>query len=185
MVRGPLARQIPQMNELKKNDQFLELLAQHEAQIFGFLYALVGHRQDAEDLMQQTTMAMWKHFDQFELGTNFSAWACRIAKNRALNFFQSRDRRRVFTTEVIELLERTEAARPPEERLARRSALHSCLSKLSAKDRSLVEQCYSAGASIKGVAHALGRPAAGVYNSLSRIRQTLFRCVESTLVREA
>ncbi len=120
-----------------KNDQFLALLAEHEAQIFGFIYALVCHRQDAEDLMQQTTMTMWKHFDQFEIGTNFSAWACRIAKNRALNFFQTRDRRRVFTTEMIELLEQTEAARPPEERLARRSALRYCLEKLSQKDRSL------------------------------------------------
>ena len=88
--------------------------------------------------MQQTTLAMWKHFDQFEIGTNFSAWACCIAKNRALNFFQTRDRRRLFTTEMIELLAKTEAERPPEERLARRRALQYCLEKLSAKDRSLM-----------------------------------------------
>ncbi len=167
-----------------KNDQFLALLAEHEAQIFGFIYALVCHRQDAEDLMQQTTLTMWKHFDQFEIGTNFSAWACCIAKNRALNFFQTRDRSRVFTTEMIELLEKTEAARPPEERLARRRALQYCLEKLSAKDRSLIGACYTAGATIKSVAESMGRPAAGVYNSLSRIRQTLFKCVESRLVRE-
>lgn len=172
------------MEESRKNDQFLDLLSQHEAQIFGFLFALVCHRQDAEDLMQQATVTMWRKFDEFELGTNFGAWACQIAKNCALNHLQSQQRKKLFSSTMIELLADTQAEQDAEARQARRHALSSCLEKLNDADRQLVSQCYAVDASIKAVAQSINRPAAGVYNSLGRIRRMLYQCIEATLSRQ-
>lgn len=171
------------MEDELRNEQFLELLAAHEAQIFGFIYALVCHREDAEDLMQQATVTMWRHFDRFEVGTNFGAWASQIAKNCALNHFQTRRRRKVFSATMIELLADSQAAQENDMRLRRRQALSACLDKLSPEDRSLVVECYEPDATVKKVAERINRPAAGVSNSLSRIRRALYRCIEATLAR--
>lgn len=167
-----------------RQDEFLQLLAEHEAQIFGFLYALVCHHEDARDLMQEATVTMWRKFDTFESGTNFNAWGCEIAKNCALNYFQSRNRRKLFSTTMIDLLSQSEAEQDLDARLERRQALRQCIDKLSAKDRELIAQCYEASATVKEVAKQINRPVAGVYNSLSRIRRALYECIEATLVRE-
>ena len=173
------------MDQDRNNDDFLALLAEHEAQIFGFLHALVCHREDSEDLMQQVVVTMWQKFGSFEPGTNFAAWGCKIAKNRALNYFQTRSRRKVFAAPIIELLEATAAEQPATARQARRRALSGCLNKLSSVDRELILSSYqSGGPSIKKIAEQKGRPAGSVYNSLRRIRQSLYRCIQASLARE-
>lgn len=171
------------MEEHTSSERFLTLLSQHEAQLFGLLFSLVCHRQDAEDLMQQATMIMWRKFDEFQPGTNFGAWACQVAKNCALNHFQSQQRKRIFSSTMMELLASTQASQEVDIRLERRQALALCLQKLNAADRQLVTQCYSVGASVKAVAQQMNRPVAGLYNSLSRIRRSLYQCIESTLSR--
>lgn len=172
------------MNDKSRTDEFLALLAQHESQIYSFLYALVCHRDDAQDLMQEATVTLWRKFDQFKSGTNFVSWACEISKNCALNFFQARKRRKMFSTTMIELLAETESSRDVETRLARRQALTQCLDKLGAKDRELITECYEHSTSVKAVAERSNRPVAGIYNSLSRIRRALYLCIEATLARE-
>lgn len=170
--------------EENRSDEFLSLLAEHESQVFGFLFALVCHRQDAEDLMQQTTLTMWREFDRFESGTNFTTWACTIAKNSARNYFRTQSRRKVFSEAMAELLAQAQESQDIEARMARRNALKNCLEKLSTKDRDLVSMCYESSSSITDVAQAIGRPVAGVYNSLSRIRRALFECINATLSSE-
>lgn len=172
------------MQDQSRKDEFLTLLAQHESQISGFLNALVCHREDAQDLMQEATITMWRNYDQFEAGTNFGAWGIVVAKNAALNYFQSRKRRKLFTTNMIELLADTQAAQGVDNRLARRKALHQCLDKLSAKDRELIANCYAPNTSIKAVSKEIGRSVSAIHNSLTRIRRALFACIESSLARE-
>ncbi|MEM9352111.1 MAG: sigma-70 family RNA polymerase sigma factor [Planctomycetota bacterium] len=166
------------------NERFLELLTENHYKVFGYLYALVCHREDAEDLMQQTVIKLWEHFDQYTPGTNFSAWACKIAKNCALNYFQSRHRKTIFSSSMMELLAQTQATIDDDIREARRVALRGCLGKLSDQDRDLITKCYSLDKTIRVIADELQRPAAGVYNSISRIRKALFNCIESTIARE-
>ena len=167
-----------------RSDEFLSLLAKHESQIFGFLFALVCHRQDAEDLMQQTTLTMWREFERFQSGTSFTAWACTIARNSARNYFRTQSRKKVFSEAMIDLLAQTQEMQDIEVRMARRTALQDCLQKLSEKDRSLISTCYESGSSITTVAERIGRPVAGVYNSLSRIRRALYDCINKTLSSE-
>ena len=172
------------MSDETANERFLELLTENHYKVFGYLYALVCHREDAEDLMQQTVIKMWENFDQFTPGTNFSAWACKIAKNCALNYFQSRNRKTIFSSSMMELLAERQAATDDGLRESRRVALRGCLGKLSDQDRDLITKCYSLDKTIRVIADELQRPAAGVYNSVSRIRKALFNCIESTIARE-
>ncbi len=168
----------------RDREAFLDLLAAHEAQLLGFLCAIVRNYQDAEDLFQQSVLTMWKKFDSFEANTNFVGWGCRIARNHAMNLGQAR-RAIPLSDEVLELLTVEQEAEEPELRIARRRALSRCIDKLSAKDRVLVDAAYNSDQSIQMVAEHLGRSAAGVYNSLSRIRSALYRCIQATIAQEA
>lgn len=164
-------------------ERFLELLARHEAQLLGFLCAIVPGFQDAEDVFQQTVLTMWQKFDEFEPGSNFVAWGCRIGRNKAMNLLRSR-RMSYLDEDVIDLLVARQSDQQPEERQARRRALAGCLRKLDEQDRELVEAAYTRERTIKILASELGRSAGGVYNSLARIRTTLYRCVSATLAKE-
>ena len=62
-----------------RHAQFLRLYTRHQHRILAYIYTLVPNRADAEDLLQDTAVLLWEKFAQFELGTDFIAWACRVA----------------------------------------------------------------------------------------------------------
>ena len=64
----------------------------------------------AEDLVQETFLKAYRHFDQFEAGTNFKAWIFRILANAFIN----RYRRGSREPAVMDFSER-EPETPPEE----------------------------------------------------------------------
>ncbi|MHC4875766.1 MAG: sigma factor-like helix-turn-helix DNA-binding protein, partial [Planctomycetota bacterium] len=66
----------------------------------------------------------------------------------------------------------------------RRSALSECLKKLRPGDRELIQQRYAPGSSGRDVAESLGRPMNSVYQSIGRIRKSLFECINRRLSTE-
>lgn len=165
--------------------RFVELLARHRGQLFNYIFCMVQTMADAEDVFQQTTIAMWNGFPQFEPGSDFLAWSIRIAHFRALGFIRSKRRdRAVFSERLIEQLANN-FPESSELQDARLRALDSCRSKLTEKDQALLVMCYGGSQSTRDVAEALGRPVGAVYDSLSRIRRALHTCIKRTLARES
>jgi RNA polymerase sigma-70 factor, ECF subfamily len=160
---------------------FMQLLTGNHRQLFGYIYALLRNLEDTDDLYQQTTLLLWKKFDDFRPGTNFAAWACRVARFEVLNFLQQRRRSRLtFDDDVLQALADVE---PDGETAAesRHEALEGCLGKLSPADQRLLQLAYGGPDNIKAVAEQVGRPTQSVYTSLSRIRQALLSCIERSL----
>ena len=62
-------------NEAEKRKQLVALLTQHQRRIFSYIYTLVPDRTDAEDLLQEASLIICEKFDDFEVGTDFVAWA--------------------------------------------------------------------------------------------------------------
>jgi len=170
----------------RRSQQFMQLLTRHQSQVFGYLYALVRNLADTDDLYQQTTLLLWKKFDEFQPGSNFAAWACKVARFEALNFLQQKRRSRlIFDDDVILTLADVDFDAAPAVE-ARQEALEKCLAKLNGSDRQLLQQVYGDDAQIKVVAARIGRPIQSVYTALCRIRQALFACIQRTLaVQEA
>ena len=67
---------------------------------------------------------------------------------------------------------------------ARRGALDSCLSKLSAKDQELVRVRYGSKETIQEAAERLAISVFKLYHSLDRIRRNLMVCINRTLIKE-
>jgi RNA polymerase sigma-70 factor (ECF subfamily) len=69
----------------KKDYQaFEELVKRYEGRIYGHTLRLLGNREDAEDVLQETFLNMFKGLENFRGDSSFSTWIYRIATNNAL-----------------------------------------------------------------------------------------------------
>lgn len=167
-----------------RNEAFVELLTLHQRRLYGFIYTLVPNPADAEDLLQQTSLILWRKFSEFDLDTDFSAWACRIARFEVLNYLKHKRRSRVvFNNETIVRLAEIRADRA-EMHCSDRAALAGCVEKLPESDRKLINLCYATKRNMKAAAAALDRPVASVYTSLVRVRRVLMECIRQANIEE-
>lgn len=157
--------------------RFVRLFTQNEPRVYSYLVSVLGNWSDADEVMQETSIALWELFDQFQEGTDFCAWACRVAHFRVLRFRQERKRdKHEFEPDLMETLDAV-AVQEMDTFDDRRLALAGCVEKLSDEDRVLLKKCYADGVLIKNVADELQRPVTALYKDLARIRKVLLDCV--------
>lgn len=165
-------------------EQFTLLFSEHQRQLHIYIMGLVFSPPDAYDILQDTNLALWENFDNFEIGTNFLAWARKIAFHRVLRYRDSKARRTTaIDPHLLESLATKSSEQPFEIIEARQEALEGCLEKLRHQDRVLIEKRYKSTTSVKGMAEELGRSENGISQSLRRIRRILKECINQSLRR--
>ncbi len=169
------------MDSKSRNREFFELYGQCQNRVFSVLFMLLHNESDAEDLLQDTAATMLEKFDQYKPGTNFTAWAITIAKNKALNFLQKNARvRPSFRDDIYERIAELEV-KEEEQFSDRTSALQKCLKKLVVLDQNILEMRYHQEFSMKKIAEHLGRSKTGIYHTMARIHTLLHRCVKKSM----
>lgn len=162
-------------------EKYVELLAANYHRIYAFILGLVPNNVDADDIMQETCIVMWKKFADFELGTDFVAWAVTIAKYRVLTFRKNRKSPGLqLSEETVELLA-TEQVPMLDEAEDRLKALKHCLNKLPGPDRNFVKMRYEEGRSVADIAKQCGKSIFSIYRITARINNILLRCVNRKL----
>ena len=166
--------------------EFAERLRREQARLYNYIHSLVRDLNDADDLFQQTTLVLWKKFGEFDPRRSFFAWACGVARLEVANFLRGRGRQRLYFSDDLNLLliEAQEEV-GSDEAEGRREALARCVEKLRQRDRELLQECYGAEGGVQAAAGRHGRSPQSVYNSLRRIRRSLFECVARTLAAES
>jgi len=164
--------------------RFLSLFLRSEREVFRYVAALVPNVADAEDIVQQTAIALWEKFDAYDPNQPFTPWACRFALNKAKQWMERRARWQALLEGGLaeELAQRREELRPELE--VRLKHLEGCLGKLPEEQRSLVEGYYYRREEIAALSESSGRTAAATYKALQRIRQALLICVERSATPE-
>ncbi len=166
------------------HEAFLELLTPHQRGLYGFIYTLVPNPTDAEDLLQQTTLVLWRKFHEFDSNTSFAAWAREIARLEVLHYLREKRRSRVvFDDDVVARLAKFHQ-HVEETQLFDTTNLSRCIDELSHSDQRLLELCYAAKRNIKAAAATLERPVASVYVSLVRVRRLLGDCIRRMSAEE-
>jgi len=166
--------------EEERTELFIRLLAEHERRLAAYVMTFVPRVADAEDILQETKLALWRSFENFEIGTNFGAWARRAAFHRILDFRKRKGResqRLCFSDSCYEQLAAT-FERGEERREAQAKELSRCLARLQPNHREIVSLRYLEGLSVEQIAGRVGRTVAATYRVLSRIRLALRDCVQ-------
>lgn len=165
--------------------EFVQEFTRTQRRLYLYILAQVGTPTDAEEILQETNLIVWKKADRFTPGTSFFAWSSRIATYEVLKHRERRGREKLrFNPEFIDAIAQ-EAMEVSEHWEERRRALSVCLGKLRPQDRELMERRYAPGENGKSVAEDLGRPINAVYQSLGRIRRALLECVNRQLAASA
>lgn len=164
-------------------EEFVFLLARHERMLRAYVLALVPHVQDADDILQEAKVRMWRAFGQFQSGTNFAAWSRKVAFHQVLSYRKRRKRDRLdFSDEFINSVagEQEVSADHFEHR---ERALQGCIAKLPDDHREVLHLRYSEGLSLESMAERLKRTVAALYRQLSRVRHALHECVTKSLTK--
>jgi RNA polymerase sigma-70 factor (ECF subfamily) len=164
-----------------RTSEFVALLAAHERGVFKYILRRLADTNAAQEVLQETSVTLWQKFDQFEKGSNFFAWARRVAHFEVMKFRQSRRRDRLRFSEGF--LQGLSDEWLTSDRLlrARRTALPDCVVKLPPADRELLEQRYAGNETILEIARRMGLPANTLYKTLERIRRRLKIYIERTV----
>lgn len=166
-----------------KTELFVQLVTQYQQRLQLFIASLVSNRADADEILQETNLILWRKFDEFRPGSDFRAWAFQVAYNRVKAFHERHGRDRLrFGPEITERLATIAASAV--ERPSEIDALVLCKERLNAQDRDLIERRYEPGATVASVAADVGRSVAAVYKAVVRIRRVLYECVQRAMRRE-
>ena len=173
--------------EEDRNAIFVRLLAEHERRLQHYVRVLLPNLNAADDVLQESKISMWQHFDKFELGTNFNAWAHRFVFNRVLAHRKSKKRDQdlyILSDDFYEMLS-DRAEKKAQSIDAQIHHLHSCMDKLPEQQRQILKMRYFDESSIEAIAEKIDKSVDATYRSLSRVRIALRECVIKNIALES
>ena len=155
----------------------------HAPRVLAYILTLEPNWSNAEDILQDTAVTVWEKSDEFLPGSDFRAWACRIAYFKVMTFARRNKNFSPVDEQLLETLS-AEADELSDGRDPRLGALADRLKKLSAHDREILDLRYKSGETVRQTAEKLRCSLVGAYKTLQRIHEALLDCVERTLARE-
>lgn len=165
-------------NPVDRDTQFVALLTEAQLPLSLYVRSLLPGNEMAKDIAQQANMKIWEKRDDFELGSNFKAWAFSIARYEVLSYRKqsARDARLTFSDDLQnaithDLLSTQGNIAPMQE------ALQGCLSQLKPADRQLLLHRYAKPGTLAEYARQAGRSVGGLKVTLHRLRSRLLDCI--------
>lgn len=160
-----------------EHERFMRLFLAHEQEILRSVLVFVPKRHDARDIVQETAVALWQHFAEYDAARPFVNWACGFARMEVRMFLRRAQRRAALTEKAAAALEVTaqiELLRQDE----RERHLAECRDQLPPGHRRVLDGYYLDERSVEDLARSDGRSAEAVYKLLQRIRRALLECIE-------
>jgi len=162
-------------------ERYVQQLTDCQNRLYAYILMLLPNHDDAADVLQETNLTLWRKVNDFTEGTDFGAWACRVAYYQVMARLRDAKRERlVFDENLLALLD-VEAEELSAELDEQRRALRLCMFQLSEQERRLLRRRYVLDWPLKRIAREMGVSPGAVATSLYRIRQELLLCIERKL----
>jgi len=165
----------------KDSDAQEQRLAAYAPRVYGLLVRMVGNRDTAEDLTQETLLRAFRAFETYRPEGKFRAWIFRIARNAARDWLRRRPLEPALGLDA-DWLERAPASprrqSRPEDRLLggeRASKVEAALQRLPAPDREVLLLRYYGELAFNDIAKVTGEPLGPV---LARAHRALKKMAE-------
>jgi RNA polymerase sigma-70 factor (ECF subfamily) len=163
------------------SEAFLRLFTREQFRIAGFVRSLVVDPVDAGDVLQETSLELWRSFHQYDSNRDFASWAFGVARHQVLKHYRTKRRDRLTFSESLLHDLADETAQILSNEQPRFLALRDCVSHLTNRQRELVRDFYANGSSAGEIAQKWERNVNAVYNSLREIRKQLQNCITMRL----
>jgi RNA polymerase sigma-70 factor (ECF subfamily) len=163
--------------DVTRTEMLVRLLSRHQDELFRYIFALLPHEEDARDVLQETSVALYRKFEEYDPDKPFLAWAYSFA---FLEILKQRERnRRGVRFLNRELIERLAREREPHEPIlqARLLALEHCLAELPTAERELIRQRYQEKSGTAELMQQFETSRRTLFRKLDRIRRLLFECI--------
>jgi RNA polymerase sigma-70 factor (ECF subfamily) len=164
-------------------DEAVRLLMAQRNQVLGFLVAILGSRDLAEDIMQDLAVLVMRKHASIPGTDAFPGWIRIAARFEARNRLR-RERRGMLDERALDRLEDAWPAEDVGGEDERQAALRTCLGRLGPTARTLVDLRYHEGLDCPSIAGRLGRPINTVYVGLTRLHRALGDCIRQRLARK-
>ena len=152
-----------------------QLVDAHSGALFRYAFRLVGERDAAEDVVQETFLRLWRQARRWRPEAPVRAWLFRVAGNRAIDVL----RRRRNLAELDP--DQVQAGPGIEERLSELEQVRrvrQAIAALPDRQRQALVLCRLEGMSMAEAGRVLGCSVGAVESLLSRARSELRRGLE-------
>jgi len=163
------------MSMAAREDEFLDLLAQHKKILFKVANLYCRNRADFADVVQEIVLQAWRSFGRYDHARPFSTWLYRIGLNVAISAYRAETRRSRTIVPADESI--VEIAAPPSEAAeleAQLQLLRNLIGRFGELDKALV-LLYLDGNSNDVIGEILGISVTNVGTRINRIKQKLQR----------
>lgn len=149
--------------------------------VAAFIRSVVPDYHDAQDVLQQTAVVVFKKFNEFDTASDFVAWAIGIARFEVLHARRAgaRDHHLFNTEQVSRIADAFVAIRDDFEPMD--EALDHCMKKVTGRPRTMLDLKYHDNLTASQIAEQLGMNENAVFTALSRTRSSLRKCIEQRL----
>jgi len=163
---------------------FEGLVERHLSQVWGVVWRIVRHTQDAEDVVQDTFLTAWRSLGDFREEAALSTWLHRIAVTRALHHVERASERMRRASRSIDDEETGPAALIALEGGRSRAAAESPLRQLESKELlARLQQCLDKLPPAWRAVLALRDVDALAYDEIARVLEVALGTVRSRLAR--
>ncbi|MEX2365227.1 MAG: RNA polymerase sigma factor [Pseudohongiellaceae bacterium] len=165
----------------KSPEHFESLLIPHADACYKTAYRLTGTREDAEDLVQELFIKLYKQFDQWCELEDPAAWIKRVLYNLHIDRYRKKSRTHGFNEKTLctedQALDKLESSLPSPaittENHQRQQRILAALDRLDAEQRLLVTLHLLEGYTLKEIAHRLDTPVGTLKSRLHRCKAQL------------
>ena len=167
-----------------RTEKLVLLLTQHQEPLFRYIFSLVACEADARDILQETSLALYRKFDAYDTARPFLPWAYRFAYLQVQKHREKAARSPLlFGEDVMDLLAH-DRERMETELDQRLQFLDGCLAKLTAQDKELVTSRYAMRQGAEEMMQRFAMSRRTLFRNLELLRQRLHECVTRQLQSE-
>jgi len=77
------------------------LVKNYKVRLFGLLYRLLGNKEEAEDILQETFLRVYKEKERYDFNYSFSTWIYTIALNLCRNEYKKKRRAKLLSLDAL------------------------------------------------------------------------------------
>ncbi|MAI30560.1 MAG: hypothetical protein CBE00_01020 [Planctomycetaceae bacterium TMED240] len=162
------------VQQFRENDEtaFSKLVRRHYPLVFHVCLKILGHRQDAEDVTQETFSRFAKHVDKWDARRPLEPWLVTIAGNRSKTFLARRPAHQSLTSTSEPVTDDVYSDRKAD---GLREELELALARVPVQQRLAFHLFHDQGMSYLQISAEMGCPVGTVKTWVHRARSSVVR----------